>query len=208
MQYFIDTLTGLPALYGYALLFFCVMLENAGIPLPGETTLVAAGYLASAVANYHLSLGLVIFAAFTGAVIGDNVGYWVGRTFAKRRLSEGRRFLFLTPERLKKTETYFEKYGVMTVFFGRFIALLRIAAGPAAGVAGMSWRRFFIANAAGAAVWAAIFGVLGYVVGPAWEEIHRWLGRGAWAIAGLAVLIIIAWHFLPYFRSRWSATVE
>src|SRR4051812_7678158 len=187
----LHTLAEFSATHGYLILFFGIMLENAGIPLPGETALLAAAFLSSPAGGGHLNIGLVIAAAFAGAVIGDNIGYWVGREFARPRLAKGRRFLFLTPERLLKAEVYFAKYGAMTVFFGRFVALLRIVAGPAAGVAGMPWWRFFIANAAGAAVWATTIGLLGYTAGPAWQTLQGWLGRGAWGAAGLVVLTVV-----------------
>ena len=96
-----------------------------------------------------------------------------------------------------RAERYFEKYGAMTVFFGRFVALLRIVAGPAAGVAGMTWWRFFIA--AGAIVWALAISLIGYYAGGAWDALHRWLGNAAWVIAGVVVLVVLGWHFVPYF---------
>jgi membrane-associated protein len=188
--------------HGYWVLFLGVMLENAGIPLPGETALLAAGCLASPAGGSHLHLWAVIGVAFAGAVIGDNVGYWVGRELARRRLARGGRFLFLTPARLRAAEDYFARYGALTVFFGRFVALLRIVAGPAAGVAGMPWGRFLVANAAGAAVWATSIALLGYVAGPAWEVLHRWIGRGAWIAAGAVVLAVILWHVVPALRRK------
>jgi membrane-associated protein len=192
--------------HAYLILFVGVMLENAGIPLPGETALLATAFLSSAAGGAHLSLGWVILAAFGGAVIGDNLGYWAGRELARPRLANGKRFLFLTPERLRKAEGYFAQYGVLTVFFGRFVALLRIAAGPAAGVSGMAWWRFALANAAGAAVWSSVIGSLGYAAGPAWEQLHRWLGWSAWALVGLLVLGVVGWHVVPYFRRKGEAT--
>jgi membrane-associated protein len=201
MDHVLQSLSGISASHVYLLLFAGVMLENAGIPLPGETALLAAAYLSSSAGGAHVHLGLVMLAAFAGAVFGDNVGYWVGRAFARKRLAQGKRFLFLTPERLVRAEAYFAKYGALTVFFGRFVALLRIVAGPAAGVAGMPWGRFLLANAAGAAVWASVIGGLGYAAGPAWEELHRWLGRGAWALAAVAVLAFLACH-IPHLRRR------
>src|SRR5439155_16524000 len=124
------------------------------IPLPGETALLVAGYLCSAAGEHRLRLELVILVSFLGAVTGDNLGYWLGRRLARPRLAAGKRFLFLTPERFLRAEAYFDRYGAATVFFGRWVALLRIAAGPAAGAAGMPWWRFLIANGAGAGVWA------------------------------------------------------
>jgi membrane protein DedA with SNARE-associated domain len=194
----LQTFADIYAAYGYWVLFLGIMLENAGIPLPGETALLAAAFLAHPESGAHLHLWAVIAVAAAGAVVGDNLGYWVGREWARARIEQGRRFLFLTPGRVLRAEAYFAKYGAATIFFGRFIALLRIVAGPAAGVAGMSWPRFFLANAAGAVVWATAIGLLGYYAGFTWDALHRWLGRGAWALAGVVVLAVVAWHFVPY----------
>jgi membrane protein DedA with SNARE-associated domain len=187
---------------GYVALFFGIMLENAGVPLPGETALLAAGYLSSPEGGSKLQLGIVIPVALFGAVLGDNLGYLLGRRLARPRLAAGKRFLFLTPERFLKTEAYFAKYGAATVFFGRWVALLRIAAGPAAGAAGMPWRKFLVANAAGAAVWASVVAVLGYLAGPAWEAMQRWLGRGAWVAIGVVVLAVIGWKVRSWLRRK------
>src|SRR5262249_2316153 len=84
--------------------------------------------------------------------------------------------------------------------FGRWVALLRIAAGPAAGAAGMTWGKFLVANAAGAAVWATGIGLVGHFAGPAWEALKTWLGRGAWALAGVVVLAFVVWHVAGWFR--------
>ncbi|MDB5312048.1 MAG: yohD [Gemmataceae bacterium] len=195
----LQTFADIYAVHGYWVLFLGVMLENAGIPLPGETALLAAAVLSSPEGGGRLHLWTVIAVAATGAVIGDNLGYWVGREWARARIERGKRFLFLTPARVARAERYFAKYGAATVFFGRFVALLRIVAGPAAGVAGMPWWRFFLANAAGALVWATAISLLGYFLGGAWDALHRWLGWGAWAIAGTIVLVAVVWHFLPYF---------
>src|SRR5207244_4241064 len=98
----IDTLIGYFAAYGYPVLFFGIMLEHAGIPLPGETALLVAGYLASPEAGGHFHLWAVIGVAFAAAVVGDNLGYLLGRRVVRRRLAAGRGFLFLTPERIRR----------------------------------------------------------------------------------------------------------
>ena len=198
----IQSLLGDGSVLAYVALFFGIMLENAGIPLPGETALLVAGYLCSAAGEHRLELVAVIVVACLGAVTGDNLGYWLGRRLARPRLAAGKRFLFLTPERFCRAERYFERYGAATVFFGRWVALLRIAAGPAAGAAGMSWGRFLIANAAGAAVWATGIAVLGYAAGPAWQALQKWLGRGAWLAAGALVLGVITWRLVWWVRYR------
>lgn len=198
----IQSVLGDGSALAYVALMFGIMLENAGIPLPGETALLIAGYLCSDAGGHRLRLGLVIVASFLGAVIGDNLGYWLGRRLARPRLAAGKRFLFLTPERFLRAEAYFHRCGAATVFFGRWVALLRIAAGPAAGAAGMAWWRFVIANAAGAAVWATGIALLGYAAGPAWEALQKWLGRGAWIAAGAIVLTVVVWRLVWWVRYK------
>ncbi len=192
--------------YGYAALFFGIMLENAGIPLPGETALVMSGFLSSVEGGQVFSLWMVILVAFSGAVIGDNLGFLLGREVLRKRMAVGKGFLFVTPERVLKAESYFDRYGVLTIFFARFVALLRIVGGPAAGVSAMPWRRFLIANACGAAVWSTVFGVLGHVAGNLWPVIHKWLGRGSWVIVGGIVLGIILWNVVPLLRRKKNAS--
>jgi membrane protein DedA with SNARE-associated domain len=193
-------LLGDGSMLAYVALFFGILLENAGIPLPGETALLIAGYFTSEAGGHVLHLWAVILCAFLGAVTGDNLGYLLGRRLARPRLAAGKRFLFLTPERFRKAEEYFAKYGAATVFFGRWVALLRIAAGPAAGAAGMPWGRFLVANAAGALVWATGVGLVGHFAGPAWQALKTWLGRGAWALAGGVVIAFVAWHVAGWLR--------
>jgi membrane protein DedA with SNARE-associated domain len=198
----IQSVLGDGSVLAYVALMFGIMLENAGIPLPGETALLIAGYLCSDAGGHRLHLVMVIVFSFLGAVIGDNLGYWLGRRLARPRLAAGKRFLFLTPERFLRAEAYFHRYGAATVFFGRWVALLRIAAGPAAGAAGMAWWRFLIANAAGAAVWATGIALLGYAAGPAWEALQKWLGRGAWIAAGTIVLTVVVWRLVWWVRYK------
>jgi membrane-associated protein len=204
LQWFAD----IYAVHGYWVLFVGIMLENAGVPLPGETALLAAAFLASPQAGGRLDLATVIVVAALGAIIGDNIGYAVGRCWARHRIQRGKRFLFLTPSRMQKAERYFNKYGVLTIFFGRFVALLRIAAGPAAGVAGMPWWHFFIANAAGAVVWSAVISVVGYYAGGAWDQLHRWMGNAAWIVAVVVVVGVLLAHFLPHIWKRKETEVK
>lgn len=187
---------GYYAAVGYWALFFGVMLENAGVPVPGETALLAAGYLAGPHAGHQLHLWAVIGVAFAAAVIGDNIGFWLGRKVARPRLARGKGFLFLTPARLVKAEEYFARYGVLTVFFARFVALLRIIGGPAAGAAGMPWPRFLAANALGALVWAVAIALLGFYFGHAWDALRQWLGAGAWVVAGGIILGLIVYRLV------------
>src|SRR5262249_21377442 len=176
MSDFMQTFLDLYAAIGYWALFFGVLLENAGLPLPGETALLIASYLASPEGGAKLNLWAVAGVAFIAAVIGDNTGYWLGRALARGGPERGRRVLFLAPARVPRAERYFARFGSATVFFGRFVALLRIAAGPAAGAAGMPWYRFVVANVAGAALWVGTITAIGYYFGAAWEAAQRWLG--------------------------------
>ena len=140
--------------------------------------------------------------AFTGAVIGDNLGFLLGREVLRKRMARGKGFLFITPARVLKAERYFEKYGTLTIFFARFVALLRIVGGPAAGVSAMPWWRFLAANAAGAAVWSVTFACIGHFAGYMWPTIHQWLGRGSWVIVGAIVLGIVLWNLVPLLRRK------
>lgn len=175
--------------YGYPVLFLVVFAENAGVPLPGETAVLVAGLLAGR-PEPPLSIVGVIAVVFLAAVLGDNLGFWLGRRWARRRLEQGQRFLFLTPRTLQSVEGYFEHYGLLTIFFARFVTGLRVVAALAAGTSRMSWTRFFLANASGAIAWAASISLLGYFFGQSWELLHKWLGRGALIILGCVVLLV------------------
>jgi membrane-associated protein len=178
------------AVYGYPVLFIGVLLENAGIPVPGETAVLVAGFLSSPAGGSHFNVIWVILITLTAAVIGDNVGFWLGHTWARQRLRQGRWFLFLTPKSLQLAEGYFNRYGVWTIFFARFITGLRVIGALAAGTAGMPWPRFLIANAGGALAWSVTMSLLGYFFGHSWELLHRWLGRGALIILGCVVVLM------------------
>lgn len=182
---------------GYPGIAAIVGLESAGLPLPGETTLIAAGYLA---ATGHLSLPLVIAAAALGAIVGDSVGYAIGRKGGRRLLERRGRWLGVTPERLAKADRYFEKHGAKTVFFGRFIAFLRILAGPLAGASKMPYRRFLAANVAGAVTWATTMGTLAFFFGKPVATVLSSLG--VWAVVILAVLLVARLAFNRWKRAR------
>jgi membrane protein DedA with SNARE-associated domain len=198
MQHALATLTGWYIAYGYPVLFLGVVLENVGVPVPGEAALLAAGFLASPAGGAHFNLGLVITLAFTAAILGDNFGFWLGRRWARPRLRRGHGFLALTPQALGTAERYFEGYGTWTVFVGRFVSGLRLVVALAAGTAGMPWARFFPANAAGALAWAGAVGLLGYFFGRSWQSVHYGLAWAVWLIPGGAVFVAV----LLYLRGR------
>jgi membrane protein DedA with SNARE-associated domain len=175
------------AVLAYLVVALVIGVESMGVPLPGETTLVAAALLAS---QHHLKIEFVIIAAAAGAIVGDSIGYFVGRK-AGRRLFErlGRRFHHFSEDRIVRAEKYFHKYGVWTVFFGRFVALLRIFAGPMAGMLRMHYPRFLAANAAGGIAWSATIGIVAYKIGDNADQIF---GRvSLWALVGIAAVAVV-----------------
>ena len=175
------------------------MLENAGVPVPGETAVFLAGFLCSEAGGRHFALRWVISLTIVAAILGDNLGYWLGRRFARPRLQVCKRFLFLTPQLLEKIEGYFLRYGSWTIFFARFITGLRVVGAMAAGTAGMPWGRFFVANATGAVLWATVISLVGFFSGEYLDTVAKWLGRSG--MIALAVVIIAAGAI--YFWRRW-----
>src|SRR3989475_8402230 len=183
---------------GYPAVAIFVMIESSGIPFPGETMLLLAAFYAGA--SHQLQIPIVIACAAFGAIIGDNIGYLIGRTGGRAFVVRYGKYVFIKPEHLARAEAYFAKHGNKTVFFGRFIALLRAWAAFLAGVNHMHWRTFLIYNAAGGIVWATIFGTLGYVAGRFFHDnfaqVERlaatlgWLGSGLIVAAALAVFIV------------------
>lgn len=174
------------ARYGYAVVFVGVFLENAGVPVPGETALLAGAALAH---SGRLSLVWVIVTAIGGATLGDNLGFWIGRR-GGRSLAErygGR--VGLTRARLALFDRFFVRHGAKTVFIARFVTGLRVVGAVLAGGSGMSWRTFLFYNATGAIVWATVVGTAGYLLGQSWAVLEQWIGRTS--LAGLAVVLVL-----------------
>ena len=179
-------------LYGYWAVFFGVMLENAGVPVPGETILLIAGYFAST-GEFHL--GLVMLIAATGAVIGDNIGFAIGHHFGRNVLLRVGRFFFLTPKRFEHMENYFERHGNKTILVARFITGLRVFAALLAGASKMPWRVFIVFNVAGAILWSVVITTLGYLFGNSLPLLIKWVGRsGTVALISAIVIGIIVWR--------------
>jgi membrane protein DedA with SNARE-associated domain len=144
-------LSSLFAKYGYWAVFFGVLLEDAGLPLPGETILLYASFLAHS--KHELQLPYVILIAIIAATMGDNIGYGLGRYGGRPLLDRYKHIFHISPEIVARGERLMERYGALAVFFGRFITGLRILAGPLAGTLHMSWKKFAIFNFLGAAAW-------------------------------------------------------
>jgi membrane protein DedA with SNARE-associated domain len=189
-MHILDTLTKLFISYGYWTVFVGVMLENAGLPVPGETILLAAGFFA---AGGHFWLPLVMLVAATGAVVGDNIGFAVGHHYGRGFLVRYGKYVFLTPRRLVHINDFFEKHGEKTILVARFITGLRVFAAIFAGASAMRWRVFFIYNVAGAILWAVVITMLGYLFGNSWPLLERWVGRTGlfMLLAGLVVAVVL-----------------
>jgi undecaprenyl-diphosphatase len=181
----------IPANAAYIVLFALVGLESSGLPLPGETALISVSLLAS---QGQADIVIVIVVATVAAVLGDNVGYLIGRTGGRRLLE---RPGFLEHHRrmiIVKGEPFFEKHGPKAVFLGRWVAGLRIAAAWLAGINHMRWRTFLFWNALGGAFWATATALLAYYLGSQAEEIFKLVGLAGVAAAVLAVSGLVLWR--------------
>jgi membrane protein DedA with SNARE-associated domain len=184
--------------HGLPLLSVVVMIESFGIPLPGETALIAFGVLAS---QGHYSIGSVIVAATAGAIVGDNLGYWLIGRLGGRALFRRWRWLNRYSDRvLPRTEALMERHGGKTVFFGRFVSVLRYTVAWIAGLSRMHWWKFLFWNAAGGIAWATAVGLIAYYSGrAAATAIQRY---GLYAAAGVALAIALGWIIIRHVRRR------
>jgi membrane protein DedA with SNARE-associated domain len=165
---FSTSLISLVQVHGPWIIFVVVALESAGVPLPGETILVSAALLAAT--TNQIDIAIVVGTAAAGAIVGDGIGYTVGRRFGMQLLRKYGRYIRLDENRLLIGRYLFFRYGNAVVFFGRFIAVLRMFAALLAGANGMPAGRFFFFNVTGGICWACLFGFGTYVVG---TEIYK-----------------------------------
>jgi membrane protein DedA with SNARE-associated domain len=194
-----DALTSLIPIYGPWIIFGIVALESAGVPLPGETILIGAALLA---ATGQIKIVIVVLAAAAGAIVGDGMGYMVGRRLGLPFLRRCGRYIRLDEDRLLIGRYLFLQYGNAVVFFGRFIALLRMFAALLAGANSMPAGRFFFFNIAGGFCWACLFGFGAYAVG---AEIYKI--SGALSVISLG-LFIAAGYALSIFIRRNEAALR
>ena len=173
--------------YGYWSVGAIICLESLGLPLPGETMLIAAAIVAGT--THQLNIWAVVASAAAGAILGDNIGYWLGRTFGYLLLWRYGRHIGVTERRMKVWQYLFRRYGAKVVFFGRFVAVLRTIAALLAGAHRMEWRRFLAANAAGGLAWVTLYGFVAYQLG---HEVKRLARPAALAVGAIAVVAIVA----------------
>jgi membrane protein DedA with SNARE-associated domain len=182
--------------YGLVLLFLLVAIESAGIPLPGETALITAAVLA----HDHYGIEWVIVVAAAAAIVGDNIGYWLGRLGGRKLLERFELTRRYSERALPPAERFFKRHGGKTVFFGRFVAFLRITSAWLAGISRMSWWQFFAWNALGGIVWATGTALLAYWAGKAAADaVEKY---GLYGVGALVVLGVIALTALRFWRKR------
>jgi len=185
--------------YGYWAVGGALLLENAGVPLPGETILLMASFLAYC--EHDLRLPWIIVVATIAATAGDNLGFALGHYGGRPLLARYQAFFRIKDATVARGESLFEKYGSLTIFFARFVFGMRIIAGPLAGVLRMHWRRFAVFNFLGAGLWVTVISVAGYLFGQHWGRLERIVQRFDVAVAILAVLVV-AWLWWRKRRAR------
>jgi membrane protein DedA with SNARE-associated domain len=178
--------------YGYWAVAFALLCENAGIPVPGESTLLLASFLAYS--EHRLLLGWIIVVASCAATLGDNIGYALGHYGGRPLLDRYASFFRISPTTLKRGEDMFERYGSVAVFLARFIFGVRVFAGPLAGVLHMRWRAFALFNFLGAVLWVTMIASAGYVFGQHWRRLLLFMQRFNVAVLiGAVALIMLLW---------------
>lgn len=187
----VAALFAVPQQLGYPALAVLVGMESTGIPVPGETALIVAAILAH---DGKLNLVLVIVAAAVGAIVGDNIGYALGRKGGRPLLERPGPLLKHRRRILEKGDPFYARHGSKAVFLGRWVALLRIAAAWLAGINRMPWRTFLLWNGLGGIAWATTVGVAAYLIGPAARTIIKDVGIGGIVLAAIVVLVVVAWR--------------
>ena len=186
----LDWLRNAVAHYGYWAVGVALLVENAGIPVPGETILLLASFLAYS--QHELSLAGIIVVATLAATVGDNLGYAFGYYGGRPLLVRYQAAFKIQDTTVARGESLFARYGALTIFFARFVFGLRILAGPLAGVLRMPWRKFLIFNFLGAALWVTVISSVGYLFGQHLGRLERDLQRFD-VLAAAAALLVLGW---------------
>lgn len=189
--------------YGYWAIFLGIAIENTGIPLPGETITIVGGFLAG---SGELNYWGVIGSAIAGAALGDNFGYWIGKTFGWEFLLQIGRIFRLQEEELILAKEKYAQNAAQAVFFGRFITLLRIFAGPLAGITQMPYEKFLLYNFGGATVWAFVIVSLSFFLGRivSLQQIVSWIAQAGVMALMIAIVALMIPLIINYTRKKFS----
>jgi len=190
-EHILTTLADFFQRYGYWTILGGLLLENAGVPVPGETILLYGSFLASS--KHTLSLPYIVIVAIIAAVSGDNIGYGIGRFGGRPLLDRYKRLFRISDESIRKGEALIARHGAKTIFTARFIAGLRVIAGPMAGVLRMHWSRFLTFNFLGALAWVMTIAAIGYVFGDKLAWVLHVIGKVNLAILAIVVLAAGMW---------------
>lgn len=191
----LDVLRNAVVQYGYWAVGAALLIENAGVPVPGETILLLASFLAYS--QHDLQLSWIIVVATIAATIGDNIGFALGYYGGRPLLERYQAVFRIRHATVVRGEELFARYGAVTIFFARFVFGMRIIAGPMAGVLRMPWRRFMVFNFLGAGLWVTVISVAGYLFGRHWERLVRDMKVFD---AAAAVMVLLALAFLWWRR--------
>jgi membrane protein DedA with SNARE-associated domain len=194
---------GVIAAYGAAALFACVALEALGAPVPGESAIIFAS---AAAAEGKLDIRTVAFAAFVGAVLGDNVGYLIGRTVGRPVILRAGRHVGFGAAQLDRAEAIARRRGALMVVVARFVVLLRQLNGIVAGTTGMHWATFALANAVGAVLWVGLWTTLAYRFGRSAHDFLPFLWRHVHLVGAILALVLILGLAGAWLRSRLRPT--
>jgi len=192
----LDLLRNAVVHYGYWAVGAALLLENAGVPVPGETVLLLASFLAYS--EHDLRLPWIIVVATVAATVGDNLGFALGYYGGRPLLQRYQAFFRIRHTTVARGEELFARYGALTIFFARFVFGMRIIAGPLAGVLRMSWRKFSLFNFLGAGLWVTVISGVGYLFGRHWDRLEHVLKRFDLTVA---VVVLLGAAFL-WWRSR------
>jgi membrane-associated protein len=195
-QSILDVLRNAVVQYGYWAVGGALLLENAGIPVPGETILLLACFLAYS--EQDLQLPWIMVVATLAATVGDNLGFALGYYGGRPLLTRYQALFRIENKTVERGEELFARYGPVTVFLARFVFGMRVIAGPMAGVLRMPWRKFIIFNFLGAILWVTVISGVGYLFGQHWERLAGEVKRIDIAVAILLVIVAM----LLWWRSR------
>lgn len=188
-QSILDFLRDAVVQYGYWAVGLALLLENAGIPVPGETILLLASFLAYS--EHDLRLPWIMIVATIAATLGDNLGFALGSYGGRPLLARYQSFFRIQKSTIERGEQLFARYGAATIFFARFVFGMRIVAGPLAGVLRMPWQKFAVFNFLGAAVWVSVISSVGYLFGRHWDKLESVMKRFDVVVAIIVVLLAI-----------------